>query len=507
MRKCVNWLFLAGAGLLLVVVILIFHYVILPYIIHKQVAGTLALNNGTDAYDRFVKLPVPLYFSVYFFNLVNPEGVFEGQKPIVQEVGPWVYKETREKFNVEFDDEKDTAKYQQRTNFEFDPERSHPRTENDLVHPGNIIPQVIMRIGERISGLDFLTELVEFGLPEVMGKDYSLILNRTVGDILFNGIDMHCSANASLGAQAVCSMVRHFPGINSLKQKPNGDLSAGILSFRNGSSSDVFEIYRGNKDFSKIGIITSLNGKTSVTNWFGEECNQVAGSYDESILQPFLSEGSSFKVYGSDICTTTPLASVGETTALDVDCLRFAPGDNFLGSVTDHPENYCYCPGSIHDVTSPQACMKKGVLEFSTCQGVPIVLSFPHFYRADTLYQNAVGGLNPNAESHETYIDIEPTTGVPVKAAKRIQVNVQFKGSPALKITGKARDVLLPFMWIDESVQLEGEQLALIKDQLIKMLRIANIIKWVVIAAGLLMLLVGGLMAYVSVRAEHRHPD
>lgn len=41
-------------------------------------------------------------------------------------------------------------------------------------------------------------------------------------------------------------------------------------------------------------------------------------------------------------------------------------------------------------------------------QGAPIVVSFPHFYQADPAYINAIDGLNPNKEEHETYLDLQP---------------------------------------------------------------------------------------------------
>lgn len=41
-------------------------------------------------------------------------------------------------------------------------------------------------------------------------------------------------------------------------------------------------------------------------------------------------------------------------------------------------------------------------------KGAPIVVSFPHFYQADPKYINAVDGLSPNKEEHETYLDLQP---------------------------------------------------------------------------------------------------
>uniref|UniRef100_A0A146KW99 Sensory neuron membrane protein 2 n=2 Tax=Lygus hesperus TaxID=30085 RepID=A0A146KW99_LYGHE len=284
-------------------------------------------------------------------------------------------------------------------------------------------------------------------------------------------------------------------------------MNVGVLRFRNDSLSETFEIYRGNKDFNKIGQIVSVNGQPSVTNWFGEACNKVAGSYDESLLQPFLTRDSFLNVYGSDLCTTTPMSVESTTSFKGIDCLKFTPNERFLGSVVDFPENYCYCPGSIEKITLGQSCMRTGAMEFAACQAVPVVLTFPHFYKASRYYQNAVDGLSPDSDTHQSYVSLEPTTGIPINGAKRIQINFQLKGTPAMKMTGKARDLLMPFLWIDEKVELGDDQLSMIKDTLLKMLKIANIAQWVLIAIGILMVLVGSIMSFISARREHGHPD
>jgi lysosome membrane protein 2 len=49
------------------------------------------LDNGTEQWDRWVELPIPLDFKVYFFNVTNVEAVQNGEQPIVEEVGPYVY--------------------------------------------------------------------------------------------------------------------------------------------------------------------------------------------------------------------------------------------------------------------------------------------------------------------------------------------------------------------------------------------------------------------------------
>jgi len=52
---------------------------------------SVILVKGTEAYERWRKLPVPLNFNVYLFNVTNPDEVQNGANPVVQEIGPYVY--------------------------------------------------------------------------------------------------------------------------------------------------------------------------------------------------------------------------------------------------------------------------------------------------------------------------------------------------------------------------------------------------------------------------------
>lgn len=40
--------------------------------------------------------------------------------------------------------------------------------------------------------------------------------------------------------------------------------------------------------------------------------------------------------------------------------------------------------------------------------GAPIVLSSPHFYQAEERFVEAVFGMKPNKEQHQTTIDVNP---------------------------------------------------------------------------------------------------
>ena len=49
-------------------------------------------------------------------------------------------------------------------------------------------------------------------------------------------------------------------------------------------------------------------------------------------------------------------------------------------------------------------------------------MTAPHFWNADENLVTQMNGVKPDRELHDTFLDIEPITGVALSAHKRIQV-------------------------------------------------------------------------------------
>jgi hypothetical protein len=47
-----------------------------------------------------VVVPVPVYMKVYFFHVNNPDEVVDGARPVLDERGPYSWKEYREKIDI-----------------------------------------------------------------------------------------------------------------------------------------------------------------------------------------------------------------------------------------------------------------------------------------------------------------------------------------------------------------------------------------------------------------------
>lgn len=50
------------------------------------------IDPNSLSFGMWKEIPVPFYLSVYFFEVVNPSEILNGQKPVVRERGPYVYR-------------------------------------------------------------------------------------------------------------------------------------------------------------------------------------------------------------------------------------------------------------------------------------------------------------------------------------------------------------------------------------------------------------------------------
>ena len=81
----------AVLGLLFMIsgfLILSFGYEFVLNVIQKR----LALTENSSTMESWLRPPVQAYFHIHVFNIKNPTAVLEGQKPIVEDKGPYVYR-------------------------------------------------------------------------------------------------------------------------------------------------------------------------------------------------------------------------------------------------------------------------------------------------------------------------------------------------------------------------------------------------------------------------------
>jgi len=49
------------------------------------------LTNGSEVWEKWRNVPIPIYLKIYLFNVSNPIEVLNGSYPKLNEIGPFVY--------------------------------------------------------------------------------------------------------------------------------------------------------------------------------------------------------------------------------------------------------------------------------------------------------------------------------------------------------------------------------------------------------------------------------
>lgn len=96
---------------------------------------------NTEPFRVWRKNDPPLAMDIYLFNWTNPEDLqVEGVKPKFQEIGPYRFKEVKEKVNITWH-ENDTISYRHKKSYYFDQENS-VRNLSDVITTINMVPLV-----------------------------------------------------------------------------------------------------------------------------------------------------------------------------------------------------------------------------------------------------------------------------------------------------------------------------------------------------------------------------
>ncbi|KAJ8028832.1 Platelet glycoprotein 4 [Holothuria leucospilota] len=88
-RGCLIFLAILGALLVILGGILI---PIGNNAIYNGVKTGTVLTPDSEAYDAWVEPPVPVYISYWVWHLKNPDQFLAGQKPVLEQKGPYTYR-------------------------------------------------------------------------------------------------------------------------------------------------------------------------------------------------------------------------------------------------------------------------------------------------------------------------------------------------------------------------------------------------------------------------------
>lgn len=455
------------AGLLLVTVGLVLHFVT-PLIIQDQVIKNVQINprNGF-AYSVWKDVPIPFYMSVYFFHIVNPDAILQGEKPVVEQRGPYVYREYRPKGNISFHDNH-TVSYRVFRQFHFVPERSTGPESDQLVLP-NMLALGVSIIAEK------LTPPMKLMFNLIMKKfNQTAFFKRTIKEMMWGYED-----------ELIITLKKLFPNLLPFTDK------FGLFADLNNTDTGLFTIYTGVDDIRKVQGIDTWNGGKKVNYWHSAQCNMINGTSGE-MWPPFLTPSDALEFYSPDACRSVKLVYQQSGRTYGLPSFRYVAPKTMFANGTVYPPNQGFCP-----------CRQSGVLNVSTCRhNSQVFISHPHFYNGDPTLWEAVDGLHPSEKDHSLFIDIHPLTGVPLNVSIKLQLNLFLKSAKGINLPGKMRTMLLPLMWFDESGNISGPILDNFYMFMALIPLLLEILQYLLLAIGALLLTVAAILAFISMQQK-----
>lgn len=101
------------------------------------------LSPTSKTFPVWKQPPGPIFFDIYFFNWTNPENITNRDvKPNFVEMGPYRFREVKQKVNITWNDFNSTVSYRQMRKWYFDEEGSNG-TLSDNITLVNAIAAVI----------------------------------------------------------------------------------------------------------------------------------------------------------------------------------------------------------------------------------------------------------------------------------------------------------------------------------------------------------------------------
>jgi len=406
-------------------------YLAFDPIVRTVILNKLVLTNTSQTFFLWESPPIIPHLKVYFFNLTNPDEVFNGiSKPRLLEVGPYVYHQKWIKQNISWHTN-GTISFKTRKVFTFIPSLSCAACDelNDRITTLNVPALAAyhqMRdanwfsrgvLSQVISAMDYQPWVVKSPIELIWGYEEKLF-------------DL-----AKLVA----------------KPPPFEQFGFFFNQKSTGKHLGLYTMYTGMDNPYNLSNIALFNGNKQLNFWKTDQCNKVHGS-DGSSFHPYISDQDTLWFFNDQMCRAVPLVFDQHISQQGLPGLRFKPREDVFMSSSKYPDNTCF--------ESESRVNGDGVFDLTDCQfNTPIVLSWPHFLDAEDKYRNSVEGLSPNRSIHGFWFDVQSVTGTTMSAKARIQINLSVKRSEGFDHLSKVNDTVVPILWFEEGIDGLGVDL------------------------------------------------
>ncbi|XP_068210065.1 lysosome membrane protein 2-like isoform X1 [Palaemon carinicauda] len=480
---------------------------VFPSIFHSIVGKMLVISEDSATLKDFISPPVPIYMQFYLFNVTNPDDIrFHGAKPKLRQRGPYTYAEVRTKHNITWHDDEGTVSYLQDKSYFFREDLSDGLLETDMITTINPIMVVLADFIEKYRTED--NKMLMNLLWTEIEAGFDIFTTEAIGDTIFYGFDLPKFDFDFSGIAVLFPALNITQGLSGtiyeileklyekgvLPEAPPKGLESNLIHFLKNNTDDfTYEVKTGAQGLDDYLSIVKWRGNESLSYWNNEYCDMINGT-DGTQFPPQVTKDKDLYLYTSELCRSLYLKYERETDVHGITTYRFVPPKDVLEDPKVNPDNQCFCYPNV------SYCLGASMLNMAPCAfDAPIVLSTPHFYQGNQVDIDSIDGLDPHKEEHETYLDIEPNTGVAMRAMKKMQLNVPLKRYGSFPSFKNVPEVIFPIVWVNESAQIDEEMAQSVGKAIYTPFTIVDAICGTLIGIGAVLLLVGA-WKFIGVR-------
>lgn len=456
---------IAVATIISILVILFFaNY---PSVVHDKIIDALLIKNDTEAMDRFksTKDAKDLKIEFYLYNVVNAHDVVSSSAKLkLQEVGPFVYKEYREKEFVDNNQTSGLITYRLLRKFTFDEASSVANPKSTYITWPNI-PLIVAR--SFLDKLPFLEKTAAYLVlnSAIAKQNETAFITDTVDNFLFSG-----------SKRKLFEYLQSMDIFHLIQPWPLKDNKFGLFFNRNFTwdPDHMLELTTstgfGDYDYHSLNRIIKVNG-TSTTNFWEPEpkfCNQVDGTEGQA-FSPFIDKPEYLFIYVPELCRKLTFKYVKPTYIKGISVLEFKLDEEDLKSGAKNLRNRCYCIAKTQGGFPSPECLLDGLMDLSSCTSPNMLASGAHFLYGSPELVERIDGLRKPDSVDEALIHVEPNLGIVLRAAVPTQVNVKLeRGGPRIFDFFKDdKPLVIPFVWMTEGTEVTDEQATLLKTELL----------------------------------------
>ncbi|XP_053321452.1 platelet glycoprotein 4 [Spea bombifrons] len=419
-------------------------------IISDEIDKEAVIEEGTIAYENWVVPGSPVYREFWVYEVLNPNGVLNAEKPILRQRGPYTYLVRHlPKANVT-QNHNSTVSFWQPNEAIFQPSKSIG-SEHDQYTVLNLA------VAAAPALLPQYPALVNAFIRE---SNSSLFQKRSVRELLWGYID---------------------PFLQKIPDALIKDKTTGVFYPYNNTADGPYTVYNGKDDIKKVAIIDRYRGERTLSYWMNDYCDMINGT-DAASFPPFVDKSKPLYFFSSEICRSIYGVFEKEYVLKGIKLYRFELPQTALASPLENKDNYCYCT----EMELSRNCTAAGVLDLRKCQNnKPIFLTLPHYLYASDFLLESVDGLKPVVEEHKTYVDVEPITGFTMHFSKRLQVNLFFQKQEKIHVLANlSSDFVFPVLWLNESATISDESADVFINSVTFPMKLLEIIQIVLLCIG-----------------------